>query len=80
MTWNADKGRYERSYFLKEGYYSYCYVTVDRSDALMKPSFAQTEGNHIDTENSYLILVYYRALGARADELVGLSRFNSVNK
>jgi hypothetical protein len=80
MTWNADKGRYERSYFLKEGYYSYSYVTVDRSDAAMKPSFAQTEGNHIDTENNYLILVYYRALGARADELVGISRFNSVNK
>jgi hypothetical protein len=46
----------------------------------MKPSFAQTEGNHIDTENNYLILVYFRRLGARADELVGISRFNSVNK
>ena len=79
MTWNADRSRYERSFFLKEGYYSYAYVTVDRSDAAMKPSFAQTEGNHIDTENNYMILVYYRALGARADELVGISRFNSLN-
>lgn len=80
MSWNADKGRYERSFFLKQGYYSYAYVTVDKSDAAMKPSFAQTEGNHIDTENNYLILVYFRPLGARADELVGISRFNSVNK
>lgn len=80
MTWNPDKGRYERAFFLKEGYYSYAYVTVDKSDAAMKPSFAQTEGNHIDTENNYLILVYYRPLGARADELVGISRFNSINK
>ena len=80
MTWNGDKGRYERSFFLKQGYYSYCYVTVDKSDPAMKPSFAQTEGNHIDTENNYLILVYFRRLGARADELVGISRFNSVNK
>jgi Domain of unknown function (DUF5103) len=80
MAWNADKGRYERSFFLKQGYYSYCYVTVDKSDPALKPSFAQTEGNHIDTENSYLILVYFRRLGARADELVGISRFNSVNK
>jgi hypothetical protein len=55
-------------------------VTVDKSDATMKPSFAQTEGNHIDTENGYMILVYYRPLSARADELVGITRFNSVNK
>lgn len=80
MTWNPDKGRYERAFFIKEGYYSYAYVTVDKSDAMMKPSFTQTEGNHIDTENNYLILVYYRPLGARADELVGISRFNSINK
>ena len=80
MAWNADKGRYERSFFMKQGYYNYAYVTVDRSDPAMKPSFAQTEGNHIDTENSYLILVYYRAPGARADELVGINRFNSLNK
>ena len=80
MSWNADKGRYERSFLLKQGYYSYCYVTVDKSDPAMKPSFVQTEGNHIDTENSYVILIYYRPLGARADELVGISRFNSVNK
>jgi hypothetical protein len=80
MVWNADKGRYERSFFMKEGYYNYAYVTVDKSDPTMKPSFAQTEGNHIDTENNYLILVYYRAPGARADELVGINRFNSINK
>lgn len=80
MTWNPDKRRYERSFFLKQGFYNYCYVTVDKSDATMKPTFAQTEGNHIDTENSYMILVYYRPLSARADELVGITRFNSVNK
>jgi hypothetical protein len=55
-------------------------VTVDKSDATMKPTFTFTEGNHIETENSYMILVYYRALGARADELVGFTKFNSLNK
>ena len=79
MVWNAGRGRYERSFFMKQGFYNYAYVTVDRNDPAMKPSFAPTEGNHIDTENSYMILVYYRPLGARADELVGISRFNSVN-
>ncbi|GGA87880.1 type IX secretion system plug protein [Puia dinghuensis] len=80
MVFNADKGWYERNFLLKQGYYSYAYVTVDKNDASMKPSFGQTEGNHVETENDYMILVYYRALGARADELVGISGFNSLNK
>jgi hypothetical protein len=80
MTFNPDKGRYERSFFLKQGYYNYMYVTVDKGDAEMKPSFMLTEGSHVETENDYMILVYYRAPGARADELVGIARFNSLNK
>jgi hypothetical protein len=80
MVFNADKGRYERSFFMKQGYYSYCYVTVDKSDANMKPGFFQTEGNHEETENNYMILVYYRALGSRTDEIVGITRFNTLNK
>jgi hypothetical protein len=80
MTFNAVKGRYEASCFLKQGYYSYAYVTVDRNDPAAKASFEFTEGNHLETENDYIILVYYRALGARADELVGIQHFNSLNK
>jgi hypothetical protein len=78
LTFNAEKGVYEIPLFLKQGYYNYCYVTIDRNDPERKASFAFTEGNHNETENSYMILVYYRALGARADELVGIDRFNSV--
>ncbi|HMH23951.1 MAG TPA: DUF5103 domain-containing protein [Puia sp.] len=80
MSFNAVKGRYEASCFLKQGYYNYAYVTVDRNDPAGKASFEFTEGNHTETENDYTILVYYRALGARADELVGIQRFNSLNK
>jgi type 9 secretion system plug protein len=79
MVFNPDHGRYERSFFMKEGYYSYSYVTVDKNDPAIKPSFAYTEGNHVETENDYMILIYYRALGSRADELVGISRFNTLN-
>lgn len=80
MVFNPGTGRYERSFFMKMGYYSYSYVTVDRNDPSMRPSFVLTEGNHVETENEYMILVYYRALGSRADELVGMTRFNSLNK
>ncbi len=78
MIFNPDRGRYERAFYLKMGYYSYSYVTIDRSDPDQKASFAFTEGNHVETQNEYMILVYYRSAGARADELVGISRNNSL--
>jgi Domain of unknown function (DUF5103) len=79
MAFNAGKGRYEVSFFMKQGVYSYSYVTIDRNDPGRNASFVYTEGNHLETENDYMILVYYRALGAQADELIGRSTFNSLN-
>ncbi len=80
MRYNADKGAYETSLMLKQGYYDYGYVTIDRDDPRRTPSFATTEGNFWETENEYLILVYYRPLSGRADELIGLTRVNSLVK
>jgi hypothetical protein len=78
MNFNAERGMYELSTFLKQGYYNYAYVTVDHGDPDMRPSFQFTEGNFKDTENDYTILVYYRPLGARADQLVGMATLNSM--
>jgi hypothetical protein len=80
MVFNPDHGRYERNFLVKQGFYSYSYVTVDKGDQTMKASFSLTEGNHEETENDYMILVYYRPLGSLADELVGIARFNSLTK
>ena len=33
----------------------------------------------METENEYTILVYYRELGGRADQLVGMVTLNSLN-
>jgi hypothetical protein len=79
MQFNTESGRYETSLFLKQGFYSYSYTTVDRNDPNKAASFDLTEGNHQETENDYMILVYYRALSGRADELIGLLKFNSLN-
>jgi hypothetical protein len=76
MTYNAAKGVYESTVLLKQGYYNYCYVTVDKTNP--KPSFEFTEGNFWDTENSYTILVYYRSINGRVDELIGITRINSL--
>ena len=78
MNFNADKGVYEGSLFLKQGYYNYCFVTVNRADPSRKPVFDFTEGNNGQAENDYTILVYYKELGGRADQLVGMTRLNSV--
>lgn len=78
MVFNTEKGAYERSLFLKMGYYDYCYATIDRNDPKRKASFDFTEGNYWESENNYTILVYYRQLGGRADELVGLTTINSL--
>ena len=75
MRWDPDKKTYRCSLLLKQGYYDYFYVLRDKDGNV---DASQTEGNFFETENSYLILVYYRPLGGRFDELVGLGRVNSL--
>ena len=78
MTWNAEKRVYETTLFLKQGYYDYTYVTISHSDPARRASYETTEGNFWETENDYRILVYYRAMGGRYDELIGMVRLNSL--
>lgn len=77
MRFNAEKGVYETSAFLKQGYYDFMYVTRPR-DRNEPFSFEETEGNYWESENEYTILIYYRPLGGRADELVGITKINSL--
>lgn len=75
MEYNATKGAYEKDLLLKQGYYSYTYMTKDIRGNV--PSADQTDGNYWETENDYTVLVYYRSLGGRHDELVGYTTVNS---
>jgi hypothetical protein len=77
MSFNKEKGVYEKTLFLKQGYYNYAYITRP-SDGNGYPDFSQTEGDYWGTENSYTVLVYYRPFGARADELIGFTSLNSA--
>ena len=78
MHFNAEKGVYETALLLKQGYYDVGYATLHQAGARNIFSFDETEGNYWETENEYTILVYYRSLGGRYDELVGLARVNSL--
>jgi len=79
MIFNEEKGIYEKALYLKQGYYNYSYVTLtDKKQASVQPSVENTEGNYWGTENGYIVLVYFRPFGARADELIGTTRVNST--
>jgi hypothetical protein len=79
MKFNPEKGVYEGTLFLKQGYYNYSYITVDNNVRNgNRISFANTEGSFNSTENNYTVLVYYRGFGARADELIGYAEVNSM--
>jgi len=78
MEFNAEKGAYEKTLFLKQGFYNYSYVTVPVKKSDESISFENTEGNYPSTENVYMVLVYYRAFGGRSDELIGYTLLNSL--
>ena len=79
MLFNEQKGVYEKEIYLKQGYYNYSYVTLtDKKQTGLPASLENTEGNFWGTENGYMVMVYFRPFGARADELVGFTRVNST--
>lgn len=74
MVFNPDKKKYETHLFLKQGYYNYTYLAVDKNNPSV---YSQLDGNFFETENLYTILVYYKSFSSRADELIGIGNFNS---
>jgi hypothetical protein len=75
MQYNAVLGVYEKELLLKQGYYNYTYLTKDINATV--PAVDQTDGSLWETENEYTVLVYYRSLSGRHDELVGVTTVNS---
>ncbi|MES1214845.1 MAG: DUF5103 domain-containing protein [Bacteroidota bacterium] len=79
MIFNEERGAYEKTLFLKQGYYNYSYITLsDKKQPGATASLENTEGNYWGTENSYMVLIYYRPFGARSDELIGCTKLSSI--
>lgn len=76
MTFNEKKGIYETNFKLKQGFYNYKYVVVERNNTLKEGAIS---GNFWQTENNYKVLVYYRDLGARYDRIIGFNEISSIN-
>ena len=75
MRFDATNNHYVNSQFLKQGVYDYEYVWVDKTG---KADDTALEGSHFETENKYQILVYYKPVGARWEELAGYRSLSSV--
>ena len=74
MTWNEERKAYTAELLLKQGFYDYAYATKPRGEAA---NITAIDGSHFQTENDYLILVYWSDRTQRFDRLVGMRFLNS---
>ena len=63
---------------VKQGYYNYQYLFVPKNKTVGITEIM--EGNHWETENDYIVYVYYRPDGAIADKLIGVKTINTAGK
>jgi hypothetical protein len=77
MNFNKALGVYEKDMFLKQGFYNYLYA-LKPYNGNGYPDFNTTEGNYFATQNNYIILVYYRPFGARADMVIASTIVTSI--
>ncbi|WP_296313546.1 DUF5103 domain-containing protein [Winogradskyella sp. UBA3174] len=77
MIFNTESNRYECTIRLKQGFYNYKYVAVDKSTGILDEG--AIGGDYWETENNYKVLVYYRDLGFRYDRLIGYGEASSIN-
>ena len=68
MRFDHDRGLYTAEIPLKQGSYNYQYVIASKNKSA-DPS--PIEGDKYETGNEYLVCVYLRKPGSRADRLIG---------
>ena len=71
MQFDVRQSVYQKKFLLKQGYYSYAYILRDREAPNFMDDFVETEGSYTETENNYIVLVYYHAPGTRNDQIIG---------
>ena len=78
MTYNPERGEYECTMLLKQGWYNYEYVFL--KDGASDGTATIFEGSHYETENDYMVLVYYRNPRNRYDRVIGSVTANTLNR
>lgn len=75
MIYNEKNGMLEATLKMKQGFYNYKY-TAKSGDQI---KLNEIGGNFHFTENTYLVLVYYRNFGDMYDSIIGIGSANSRN-
>lgn len=76
MEWDAESKMYKTSLLLKQGWYDYIFAFEE--DGKFSPR--EFEGSYFETENEYQVLVYFRNLGSRYDQLAGYIHLQPNNR
>lgn len=76
LKYLKDKGVYYANMLLKQGYYDYKYA-ISKGPGKLQLNTWQLEGTHFETENRYLILVYFRDPFRNLFKLVGSKTLSS---
>ena len=76
MEYDQESDTYRNTRLFKQGFYNYKYVLVNRDGSLVEGA---VDGNFWQTENEYMVLVYFRDLGARFDRIIGIGKANSTS-
>ena len=71
MRFNSNFNLFEAEIKLKQGFYNYKYVLVDKNNNIIPGGI---DGNFDETENEYNVVVYYRDFGQRFDRVVGVGK------
>jgi hypothetical protein len=77
MNYDIQRKGYEKTLFVKQGYYNYLYVFKDNKTGRSDESLI--EGNHWETENEYTIWVYYHPAGIQYDRLIAVQDLNTIH-
>jgi hypothetical protein len=77
MNYDFQRKGYEKTLFVKQGYYNYLYVFKDNKTG--KSDESLIEGNHWETENEYTIWVYYHPAGIQYDRLIAVQDLNTIH-
>ena len=78
MTYNQERGEYECTMLLKQGWYNYEYVFL--KEGATDGTATIFEGSHYETENDYTVLIYYRNPRDRYDRIIGSVTTNTLNR
>lgn len=72
MVWDDKFRVYQTTLLLKQGWYDYQFAVKNGANFVTEGF----EGSHFETENEYEVLVYFRNLGSRYDQLVSYINLN----